>query len=68
MLVAKILSNSVVSTRNAKFITLDISNYYLMTPLKRPEYIRISIKDIPEKIINEYKLRKIVDDKESIHI
>ena len=36
MLVAKILFNIVVSTRNAKFMTMDISNFYLMTPLKRP--------------------------------
>ena len=68
ILVAKILFNSVVSTRNAKFMIMDISNFYLMTPLKRPEYIRISIKDIPAEIINEYQLRKIVDDKGSIHI
>ena len=68
MLVAKILFNSVVSTRNAKFMTMDISNFYLMTPLKRPEYIHISIKDIPEEIINEYQLRKLVDDKGSIPI
>ena len=34
MLVAKILFNSVVSTRNAKFVTMDISKFYLMTPLK----------------------------------
>ena len=68
MLVAKILFNSVVSTRNAKFMTMDISNFYLMTPLKRPEYICISIKDIPDEIINKYKLRNIVDDKVSIHI
>ena len=68
MLVAKILFNSIVSTRNAKFMTVDISNFYLMTPLKRPEYICINIKDIPEKIINEYQLRKIVDDKGSIQI
>ena len=39
-----------------------------MTPLKRLEYIHISIKDIPEEIINAYQLRKIVDDKGSIHI
>ena len=63
MLVVKILFNTVVSTRNAKFMTMEISNFYLMTPLKRPEYIRISIKDILEEIINEYQLRKIVDDK-----
>ena len=36
MLVAKILFNSVISTRGARFMTLDISNFYLMTPLKRP--------------------------------
>ena len=48
MLVAKTLFNSVVSTRNAKFMTMDISYFYLMTPLKQSEYICISIKDIPE--------------------
>ena len=53
MLVAKILFNSVISTRGAKFMTMDISNFYLMTPLKRPEYICISIKDIPKEIITE---------------
>ena len=34
MLVAKMLLNSVVSTKGAKFMTLDISNFYLMTRLK----------------------------------
>ena len=68
MLVAKILFNSVVSTRNAKLMTMNISNVYLMTPLKQPEYIHISIRDIPEEIINKYKLREIVDNKVSIHI
>ena len=57
MLVAKLLFNSVISKRGAKFMTKDISNFYLMTPLKLPEYIRISIKDIPEEIITVYKFR-----------
>ena len=34
MLVAKLLFNIVVSTRNAKFMTMDTSHFYLMTPLK----------------------------------
>ena len=34
ILVAKILFNSVVSTKNARFMTMDVSNFYLMTPLK----------------------------------
>ena len=61
MLVAKLLLESVLSTRGAKFMTMDISNFYQMTPLKRPAYIRIIIKDIPEEIITEYKLRDKAD-------
>ncbi len=34
MLVAKLLFNSVVSTKGAQFMTIDISDFYLMTPLK----------------------------------
>ena len=37
MLVSKILFNSVISTKWARFMTIDISNFYLMTPLKLPE-------------------------------
>jgi hypothetical protein len=33
MLVAKMLFNSIISTRGAWFMTMDISNFYLMTPL-----------------------------------
>ena len=68
MMVAKLLFNSVISTPNAKFMTMDISNFYLMTPLKRPEFIRIKISDIPEEIIVEYKLRELVTEDGSIYI
>ncbi len=33
MLVAKMLFNNIISTRGARFMTMDISNFYLMTPL-----------------------------------
>ena len=36
---------------------MDIANFYLTTPLKRPEYVKIKLRDIPEEIILEYKLR-----------
>jgi len=42
-------------------MTLDISNFYLMTPLKRTEYIRMKIDDLSEEIINDYKLREKVN-------
>ena len=57
LLLAKILFNSVVSTPGARFMTMDISNFYLMTPLKRPEYVRVKLSDIPPEVIAEYKLK-----------
>jgi hypothetical protein len=68
MLVTKILLNSVISTRDAKFMTMDISDFYLNTPMKRPEYIRLNIRDIPKEIIDEYNLRDIADPDGSVHI
>jgi hypothetical protein len=56
MLVAKILFNSVISTKNAKFMRIDFANFYLNSPLPRPELVKIKINDIPEEIIKEYKL------------
>ncbi len=68
MLVTKLLLNNVISTKNARFMTMDISNFYLMTPLKRPEYIRIKLADIPEEIIREYNLREKATPDGSIYI
>jgi hypothetical protein len=56
MLVAKLLFNSVILTRGARFMTMDISNSYLMTPLHQPEFIPMTLSNIPDKIIDEYKL------------
>jgi hypothetical protein len=68
MLVAKMLFNSVISMKGAQFMIMDISNFYLMTPLHRPEFIRIKSTDIPDKVIKEYKLREIATKNRSIHI
>ena len=58
MLLAKNLFNGVISTKNARFMTGDIKNFYLNTPLKRKEYIKLRLVDIPEEVITEYKLKK----------
>jgi hypothetical protein len=68
MLVAKVLFNSVISTKNARFMRMYIANFYLMTPLSRPEYIHVSIKDIPDEIIREYDLKSIVTEDGMIYI
>ena len=68
MMVAKILLISVISTKGAKFMMIDISNFYLMTPIKRPEYIHMHIRGIPDKIIAEYTLKEKADANGALYI
>jgi hypothetical protein len=56
----KLMLNSVVSTPDAKFMTIDISDFYLGTPLDSVEYMRIPEKHIPEVIMTQYKLRPLL--------
>ena len=56
LLMIKIFLNSIISTDGAKFSTADLSNFYLMTPPKQPEYGRVKQTDIPDEIIDKYKL------------
>ena len=53
---AKLVFNSVISRPGAKFTTFDICNFYLQTPLDRPEYVRIKLSKIPDKFSQEYNL------------
>jgi hypothetical protein len=68
MLVAKMLFNSVISTKDARFMTMDISNFYLMTPLHLAKFIQIKLSNIPDKVIREYKLREKATKTRSIYI
>ena len=56
----KILLNSTVSTPGAEFIALDISNFYLGTPLPRKEYMRISRKHLPKQTIEKHNLEALL--------
>jgi hypothetical protein len=63
LLLIKIFLNSVISTPGAKFANADISNFYLMTPLTRPEYARVKLSDIPDAVIQAYNLNdKVTSD------
>ena len=53
---AKILWNSVISTDGARYMCIDIKNFYLGTPLDRFEYMRIPIALFPQHTIDKYNL------------
>ena len=59
MLTVKLLLNSIILTPNAKFMTLDISNFYLMAPLDRYEYVHLELSNFPDNVIEQYKLHDI---------
>ena len=56
LLTVKLLLNSVVSTPNAMFMTMDIKFFHLNNPLKQYEYLRLKIDNIPEDVQLQYKL------------
>ena len=54
---AKLLFNSVLSHPKTKFMTLDLANFYLMTPMKDFECVCVELVDIPQEIIDGYNLK-----------
>jgi hypothetical protein len=67
LLTVKLLLNSMISTPNAKFMTLDLKDFYLMTPIKRYEYFCMKLDLFPQDIINEYNLTSKVDHNGNVH-
>jgi hypothetical protein len=61
LLTAKLMFNSIISTPNAKFMTIDIKDFYLITPMDRFEYFQMKLVLFPQDIIEEYKLHDKVD-------
>ena len=67
LLTVKLLFNSIISTPNAKFMSINIKDFYLCTPMKRYEYFRMKIELFPEDIIQEYNLHNKVDATGNVH-
>ena len=60
MITAKILFNSVISTSGARFLSVDLKDFYLNTPMRSPEYMRIPVRIIPKKIMEQYNLAPLI--------
>ena len=68
MLLVKIMLNSVISTPGAKFMSIDVSNFYLNTPMLRYEYMKLKLANLPEESIQEYKLHDIATSDGSVYV
>ena len=49
----KLHLNKIMSTKGARYATMDIKNFYLGTPLEEYGYAKIPIKKIPNEIIDQ---------------
>jgi hypothetical protein len=61
LLRVKLMLNSIISTPNAKFMTIDLKDFYLLNPMSRYEYFRMKLELFPQDVINEYGLQNKVD-------
>ena len=52
----KMMINSVLLLQNARFATFDIKNFYLDTPMEKPEYVWVKLEYMPQEFIEEYHL------------
>ncbi len=52
----KLLLNSVLSQKGARFSSIDLTNFYLDVPMPEPKYVCTKLLDIPDKFIDKYKL------------
>ena len=60
IITAKLLINSTISTPQARFVTADITIFYLGPPMERYEYMMLPLRIIPMTIIQQYNLLDIV--------
>ncbi len=56
LLTVKLLINSTISTPNAKYMTIDIKDFYLNTPMAQCKYMR----GMPNDVIKHYNLTDLV--------
>ncbi len=56
ILTVKLLINSTISTPNAKYMTMDIKDLYLNTPMAQYKYKQLRIANMPDNAIKHYHL------------
>jgi hypothetical protein len=59
---AKLHWNSVISTENARYMCLDIKNFYLTAALEYFEYMKIPLALFPAWTVEQYNLRTLALD------
>ena len=70
LLETKLLLNSVISDahKGARFLTCDLKDFFLASPMEEKEYMRIHIKHFPQDIRDQYNINNIVHTNNFVYI
>ena len=49
-------------------MSIVIKNFYLATPMKQYEYLKLKLCNIPEEIIKDYNLHSIASPNKSVYV
>ena len=62
MVETKLLINSVISdaSKGARFMSADLKDYFLATPMTRDEFMKVKLRYFPPDIVNKYNLQTMV--------
>jgi hypothetical protein len=67
LITSKLMWNSNLSTKGAKFMCLDMKNFYLTAPLDRFEYMKMPLSLYPSWTREQYNLEKHAKKRVHIH-
>jgi hypothetical protein len=62
MMTVQMHLNSMILTKGAGYCTFNIKDFYLITPMEQPEYMRMKLSDLPQEFVDLYDHTKIAED------
>jgi hypothetical protein len=68
MITVKLHLNSIISTKNARYCTINLKDFYLNTPMDRPEYMRMKISNLPPNFVKAYNFINLVTNDGTIYV
>jgi hypothetical protein len=67
MITVKLHLDSVISTKNACYCTIDLKDFYLNTLLDQPEYMHMKISNLPPNFVKAYNLVNLATNHGTIY-
>ncbi len=68
MITVKLHLNSIISTKNAHYCTIDLKDFYFNTPMDQPEYMRMKISNLQPNFVKAYNLINLATNNGTTYI